>query len=756
MRANKRSTDVLPASDTHKMNRELIIRIAIGVVVLSLCVLIVIKPSINAGFHGKYLDTLDTLSGSLVRNHLLVRDGQIAHYDYLESDLQKMEKFARLAMLTPSHTGKQFKDAAKRIGTEYIEKLTTIRANVELSKRAIGMLNNSHSALKLLMRELNSELVAMRGTEVNAEALATAIQLNEAIGEEGSVTQTNDLLDDLAAFDLVTSTLLAQIRLHTGVIARYAEPLNTASTALYQEADALNQPQQLRDAYLNQHQTVSASTLWQLWTSYALAGCLVALSILLVRLGILARRQAESATRAAEIARSDTEKQIAETRRAVSHCNELLEKLAQGDFTDRITLSFGDELEALKNGVNNTADSVEFTMHELERVMKAMQQGDFSTQIDERVRGDFRSTVEQTNTCLKATMYSICDVMEAMREGDFTNRVDLELSGSFDTLKSAVNDSLHTLNLSFSEISSVIGQQADGNFGQRVSNDWPGELGQLALSLNSTANKVQTMVLDIHRLSVQVTHASHSVLENAQLLKTQSVQQAGSISTAMQTAENVSELIDKNRLSTLSASKLADKSQTDAEMGQKVSEQATDAMQSITAKTLEIGKVTKSIKAIAFKTNLLSLNAAVEAARAKEHGKGFSVVAEEVKALARLAAEASADIDSIIQDTDKQVRLGTDSVKDTAQSLSTIGLSIVDVRDISQSISEASEDQMTQMYSMTQTVSEAFELARTNQALADDTHMRSSELDDLAKQMSSLLSFFQVDAPDSVVSKKVA
>lgn len=745
----------LPYSSTHSLTQERSITFAIVAVVLSIGILILIKPSINSEFHSKYIDNLnalDSLSGSLVRNHLLVRHGQVKHYDYLEADLQKMEKYSQLATITPEYAGKDFEQSALVLSTDYKQQLKVVRANVELSKRAIGLLNNSRSALSLLLHQLNQELIDIP----NAEVLKTAIQLNEAIAQESSAARISVLLDYLSDYGLLQPELLSQIQVHTDMVERYSAPLKQASTELYHSADELNQPQQIRSAYLDRYQAVLATTTWQLWTSYALAACLVGLASLLVRVGTLARRQAELAVEKAEVAHKETEAQVNETCKAVTHCNEVLKKLSKGDFSDRITLTFSEELEVLKDGVNSTADSVEFTMKELHRVMASMQHGDFTAQIDERVTGEFRDQVEQTNDRLNTTMNSICTVMNDMRNGLFTSRIDVELEGSFDVLKLAVNDSLQGLNQSFIAISTVVDQQATGDFTHRVEGNWPGELGQLSVSLNSTAEKVHTIVSNVHRLSHHVTATSQSVVANTQLMKSQSEQQAGSISGALQTAQNVSQLIEANQESTHTASDLAEKSQADTERCQTVSEQATAAMRSITAKTFEISKISSTIESIASKTNLLSLNAAVEAARANEHGKGFSVVAGEVKALARLSAEASTDIGSLIQEADKQVKLGTDSVRNTANSLATIGESIIDVRDISRNITEASAEQNAQMNSMTDTVSEAFELAKNNQTLAEDTHTTSMELDDVAQQMSSLLAFFQVVSTDTEMLDKAA
>ncbi len=748
------------AQGIHAMSRlERCICFAILLVSVSLVALVILKPSINTEFHSKYLDNLnalDGLSGSLVRNHLLVRNGEITHYDYLESDLQQMERYSQLATLVPRHVGPAIARAAQDHIADYMNQLSTVRAQVELSKRAIGLLNNSRSALRLLRRELNAELIQQQRSSINSEALTTGLQLNEAIADEASVTQINVLLNHLEKFDLVPPVLLAQIRMHSGIIEQYAQPLNDASTALYQLAKTLHQPSLLRSVYHTQHQAVYAATARQLWISYALAACLVALSLLLVRVSTQAKKRAEHAKHTAETARQDTERQIEATRLAVTGCNEVLSALALGDFTQRVTLNLGNELAELKDGVNRTADSVEFTMQELARILQNMQQGDFSAQIDASVQGGFRDQVEQTNQSLSATITGICDVMEAMQRGDFSRRVELKLHGSFDLLKEAVNDSLHAMNTSITAISSLMEDQASGKFDGRADPEWPGELGRLGISMNRTAEKVQATVCDIHQLSTHVTRASLSVLENTQQLNDQSAMQAESINIAMRSANEFSHLIDQNRNATKSASELVDKSAADITLGQNVAEQATNAMQSINAKTAEISQITETIESIASKTNLLSLNAAVEAARANEHGKGFSVVAEEVKSLARLSGDASASIRQIIQDADKQVKLGADSVKATAQSLSTIGASIVDVKDISTGISDASLDQKTHMKNMTDTVSEALDLARTNQTLAEKTHHTTRELDSLATQLAELLAFFHADPAESADSRQAA
>jgi hypothetical protein len=129
-----------------------------------------------------------------------VRQGEVKHFDFLEANLLKMEKFAKLATMTPQHAGDDFQRQALRISENYLLQLTQIRANVELNKRAIGLLNNSRSALSLMLQQLNDELVENARSPANTDALVTAINLNEAIGKEASATQINTLLDYLSNF----------------------------------------------------------------------------------------------------------------------------------------------------------------------------------------------------------------------------------------------------------------------------------------------------------------------------------------------------------------------------------------------------------------------------------------------------------------------------------------------------------------------------------------------------------------------------
>lgn len=159
------------------------------------------------------------------------------------------------------------------------------------------------------------------------------------------------------------------------------------------------------------------------------------------------------------------------------------------------------------------------------------------------------------------------------------------------------------------------------------------------------------------------------------------------------------------------------------------------AMEKASLSSRKINEIIDIVNSIAFQTNLLALNAAVEAARAGEHGRGFAVVAGEVRNLAKRSAEASADVQKLVNDTVQKIAAGNTLVLKTADSLNVI----TDyARKITKEISEinaASREQSTALTEVNNSVKMIHESAGSNVKITE----RAIEIDELIKRMARTL-----------------
>ncbi|MDH5751673.1 MAG: methyl-accepting chemotaxis protein [Deltaproteobacteria bacterium] len=244
-----------------------------------------------------------------------------------------------------------------------------------------------------------------------------------------------------------------------------------------------------------------------------------------------------------------------------------------------------------------------------------------------------------------------------------------------------------------------------------------------------------------------------SVTDGAELVQTVSEQVS---STSLAVAEGTSQQADSLRLSADRLDTIAGETRKNAEHGavaeervskaSGLSEEARRAMERLVRALEEIMTssestvgIIRTIDEIAFQTNLLSLNAAVEAARSGDAGKGFAVVAEEVRNLANRSAEAARETGARIQSSHENVRSGMEMASQVRDILESIIGSISEVNELTRQVAQGSRNQDREITLVNQAMGELEKLTDVNTVSAGEAAKASQELQELSSRLNSMM-----------------
>jgi methyl-accepting chemotaxis protein len=236
---------------------------------------------------------------------------------------------------------------------------------------------------------------------------------------------------------------------------------------------------------------------------------------------------------------------------------------------------------------------------------------------------------------------------------------------------------------------------AGGDLTVALDIDTKDEVGDMAMALNETVQKLRLTLAEVTEGAIETSSSSQQLAAAAESIASGAQEQAASIEETSASLEEITATVRQSADNARQASQLASGSRDAAEQGQQVVSQAVTAMSEINASSAKIAEIIGTIDEIAFQTNLLAVNAAVEAARAGDEGRGFAVVATEVRSLAQRSAEAAKEIKVLIQDSLRKVERGTELVNKSGDTLQTIVQSVKRVTDIVGEIAAAAGEQST-------------------------------------------------------------
>jgi methyl-accepting chemotaxis protein len=434
------------------------------------------------------------------------------------------------------------------------------------------------------------------------------------------------------------------------------------------------------------------------------------------------------------------------SQKALGEANSVVMAIAQGRFDQRIEGEFNGCLELLKMGVNGSADSVQFTMSELEKVMLALYEGDFSVRMDKRVPEAFRNKVEAALNAIDSIIKDINNVMAQMNEGDFGGQVTTEARGDLQTLKLGVNRSLHHIADAIKSISDVVAAQASGDLTVKLpAGKFKGELHDLKNAINYSSMKINEVVNMAIEVSDIVSNAAKEVSQGSSDLSQRLQEQAASLEQTSATMDQMTSQLESTTSNAEQATQMALDVRAQAQEGVQIMSDTISAMQSIEESSHRISEIVTLIDTIAFQTNLLALNAAVEAARAGEHGRGFAVVAGEVRSLAQKSAEAAKNIKILIEETTLRIERGSSLAQRTGGTLNKINDAVETVAQRIEQIAGAAAEQSQGVQQVNQAIGQIDGVTQQNAALVEQTTAAAESLSEQAALLQKEMGFFKTD-----------
>ncbi|MGJ0318033.1 methyl-accepting chemotaxis protein [Aliarcobacter cryaerophilus] len=310
--------------------------------------------------------------------------------------------------------------------------------------------------------------------------------------------------------------------------------------------------------------------------------------------------------------------------------------------------------------------------------------------------------------------------------------------------KSTINDELEELKSSFNEmlevtksnvcsdinkVLSVLDSFSKLDFRVKIDND----NGKVATGINNLSNIINHMLVENKSNGLTLEESSKMLLFNVNKLNISSNEAAASLEETAAALEEITSNIRNNTESIAKMSQLSNGVTKAVNEGQAMANQTTTAMDEINTQVNLVNEAIGVIDNIAFQTNILSLNAAVEAATAGEAGKGFAVVAQEVRNLATRSAEAAKEIKAIVERATVKANEGKEIATNMIEGYKNLNSNISSTMNLISDIENASKEQLLGIEQINDAVNQLDQQTQQNAMVASQSHDIAQSTDEIAK-----------------------
>jgi methyl-accepting chemotaxis protein len=427
-------------------------------------------------------------------------------------------------------------------------------------------------------------------------------------------------------------------------------------------------------------------------------------------------------------------------------------RVALGDVKQAIEHRSADEIGELADAFRALVAYIEGVAVAAER----LGHGDVSAELVPRSDADvLSSNMRKATVTLKALILESSGLIAAARAGELGRRGQASAyEGAYAELVSGLNRVLDAVSAPLDEASRTLARLAERDLTARANGGFQGAYASMLASLNRAAESLEASLLQVSSTSEQVATASAQIASSSQAVAQGASEQASALEETSSALVQMGATTKQTAESAQAATTLVEGARDASVSGGEVMGEMAQAMGRIRTAAEGTAAIIRDINDIAFQTNLLALNAAVEAARAGDAGRGFSVVAEEVRNLALRCKDAAKKTETLIGESLTLTVAGAELSGRMSDRLGEIMRAVAQVSEIVGTIAQASREQADGIEQSSKALAQMDQVTQQAAANSEETSSAAEELAGQAEELASLVARFNLAATERSAAER--
>lgn len=358
---------------------------------------------------------------------------------------------------------------------------------------------------------------------------------------------------------------------------------------------------------------------------------------------------------------------------------------------------------------------------------------------------EFMSVIKFSERELLSPIEKVSEEMKNLAEGDFTQVLDLKEDASeVGVMVSAIATMKKNNRDMINEISRVLGAMGEGDYHFELKEKYVGAFVEIKESIEKIGDKMRDTLHTMREVTQQIDSGAEQLSCAAQDLADGTTKQAMQVSDLVEVVENMTHSMEESANEAEESVAFATKAGETVAVGNQKMEELKDAITEISKCSEQIGTIIATIDDIASQTNLLSLNAAIEAARAGDAGRGFAVVADQVKKLSEESAVAAGKTNELIAATIATVEKGIKIADETVESMEEVIVNVKVATEKMDQIAEMLHEDVEHMHKVNSSILEVSEVVDNTSATSEETAAVSQEQKAQVDVMVSMMDAFSI------------